>query len=65
MSARYSLPILIGLTVSGISAAYLLYLLLRKVRVVFTIHFDDDSVVIKTVFLCLLVVRVQCLRILL
>lgn len=34
MSARYSLPILIGLTVSGISAAYLLYLLLRK---------DDDD----------------------
>jgi hypothetical protein len=35
MNASYSLPILIGLTVSGISAAYLLYILLRKVRAVF------------------------------
>ena len=35
MSARYSVPILIGLTVTGISAAYLLYLLLKKVRAVF------------------------------
>jgi len=35
MNAGHTLPILIGLTVTGISAAYLLYLLLRKVRAVF------------------------------
>jgi tudor domain-containing protein 2 len=35
MNARYSVPILIGLTVTGLSAAYLLYLLLRK---------DEDDV---------------------
>jgi hypothetical protein len=35
MSARYSVPILVGLTVTGLSAAYLLYLLFRKVRAVF------------------------------
>jgi hypothetical protein len=36
MDARYALPVLIGLTVTGISAAYLVYLLLRKVRAVVT-----------------------------
>jgi hypothetical protein len=36
MNAGYTLPVLIGLTVTGISAAYLVYLLLRKVRTVVT-----------------------------
>jgi hypothetical protein len=36
MNARYSLPVLVGLAVTGISAAYLVYFLLRKVRVVVT-----------------------------
>lgn len=38
MNARYTLPILIGLTVTGISAAYLLYLLLRKDEDDFSAH---------------------------
>jgi hypothetical protein len=60
MNARFSVPVLIGLTVSGLSAAYLLYLLLRKVRAFFLVHFGNDSLVERTVLLCLLVIRAQC-----
>jgi hypothetical protein len=55
MNAIHSVPILIGLTVTGISAAYLLYLRLRKVRAVFlTFHFGNDSLVERTALLRLL-----------
>jgi hypothetical protein len=60
MKVALSLPVLIGLTVTGISGAYMLYLLLRKVRTVFTVHFDNDNLVIMTVLLCLLEIRAQC-----
>ena len=60
MNASYSLPVLLGLTITGVSAAYLLYLFLKKVRAVFTAHLGNDNLVERTVPLCLLVIKAHC-----